>query len=94
MAYLAEATVAGLAMLDGLDVAFPALNEDGTSNQPARDTAVLTALISAGTNHIFEMQISAKATIVDLEKFFTDLLAVIAGYKQATGRRFLPIPVV
>lgn len=92
MGYLAESVTSGLAMLDGLDVAFPAANADGTSNQAARDTAVLTAIISAGRNHIFEMQLSSKATITDLENFFSDLLGIIAGYKKATGRSFLPIP--
>lgn len=91
MAYVAQATLNGLAMLDALDVAFPPLNDDGTTNQAARDTAVLTAVVSAAQNHIFEMQTSVTATINDLETFFLALLSLIAGYKKATGRRFLPI---
>lgn len=70
--------------IDGLEVAFPATNADGTSNQGAQTQAVVDAVKVAVSSGAFS--VPPGTTADQIANFAQGLVLVVATYKAATKK--------
>lgn len=77
--------------VEGVMIAFPAVNEDGTPNQPAQDAAIAAMVASLVNSGVF--QLSTNVTIAQVQSFAPMLVKLMSDYKAATTKTIPVTPI-